>query len=144
MKNSKSLLTLGLAVAFAAIALCLSVCAQAQTYTVLHSFVALEGVFPTFGLVRDSAGNLYGATGYGGIYQNCDNEVGGGAVYRIDPAGHVTTLHAFNNGTDGCFPNGGVVLDSAGNLYGVTLGSAYKINPAGQFTTIFQFSFSRQ
>jgi uncharacterized repeat protein (TIGR03803 family) len=144
MKNSKSLRTLGLALACAAFSFSLAVCAQAQTYTVLHSFVGPEGVFPTFGLVRDSAGNLYGATAYGGIYENCDNEVGGGAVYRIDPAGHTTTLHAFNNGVDGCFPNGGLVLDRAGNLYGLTQGSAYKIDPAGNLSTIFQFLFSRQ
>ncbi len=144
MKNSKSRLSHCFAAACATFIFSLAVCATAQTYTVLHSFVGPEGVFPTFGVVRDSAGNLYGATGYGGIYANCDNEVGGGAVYRIDPAGHATTLHAFNNGTDGCFPNGGLVLDSAGNLYGVTAGSTYKIDPAGNLTTIFQFSFSRQ
>jgi uncharacterized repeat protein (TIGR03803 family) len=144
MKRSKSLLTLGFAFACAAITFSLALRAQAQAYTVLHSFVGPEGVNPTFGVVRDSVGNLYGATAYGGIYGNCDNEVGGGAVYRIDPAGYATTLHAFNNGADGCFPNGGLVLDSAGNLYGVTGGSVYKIDPARQFTTIFQFSFLRQ
>jgi uncharacterized repeat protein (TIGR03803 family) len=137
---SRSVRTITLAV----LVLSLAMCAQAQTYTVLHSFVGPEGVSPTFGIVRDSAGNLYGATAAGGIYGNCDNEVGGGAVYRIDPAGHATTLHAFNNGADGCFPNGGLVLDDAGTLYGVTLGSVYKIDPAGQLTTIFRFSFLRQ
>ena len=50
----------------------------------LHSFIGPEGVFPTLGVVRDSAGNLYGATVYGGIYGNCDNELGGGSVYQID------------------------------------------------------------
>jgi uncharacterized repeat protein (TIGR03803 family) len=138
MKASKSR---ALALACAAFAFGLAVCAQAQTYTVLHSFVGPEGVNPTFGMVRDSAGNLYGATAYGGIYGNCDNEVGGGAVYRIDPAGQATTLHEFNNGADGCFPNGGLVLDDAGHLYGVTENSVYQIDPAGQLTTIFQFSF---
>ena len=143
MKSPKSQFSLAFAFA-CAFTFSVVVCAKAQTYTVLHTFAGSEGVFPTFGVVRDSAGNLYGATGYGGIYENCDNEVGGGAVYKIDPAGHATTLHAFNNGRDGCFPNGGLVLDGAGNLYGPSQGSVYKIDQAGQLTTIAQFSYSRQ
>lgn len=132
------------AIVCAAFTFSLAVHTHAQTYTVLHTFVGPEGIFPTFPLARDSAGNLYGATAYGGIYENCDNEVGGGAVYKIDPAGHATTLHAFNNGTDECFPNGGLVLDGDGNLYGVTTGSVYKIDSSGELTTIFRFSSSNQ
>jgi hypothetical protein len=64
MKRSKSLLALGCALASAATSLGLSLRAQAQTYTVLHSFEGPEGVDPIFGIVRDSVGNLYGATAY--------------------------------------------------------------------------------
>jgi uncharacterized repeat protein (TIGR03803 family) len=114
--------------------------AQAQTFTALHSFAGSEGVFPTFGLVRDSSGNLYGATQYGGLYQNCDNELGGGAIYKVDPSGKTTTLHAFNNGLDSCFPSSPLVLDNAGNLYGTTYGnSVFKIDSAGNLTTLFLF-----
>jgi len=114
--------------------------AQAQTFTALHSFAGSEGVFPTFGLVRDSSGNLYGATQYGGLYQNCDNELGGGAIYKVVPSGKTTTLHAFNNGLDSCFPSSPLVLDNAGNLYGTTYGnSVFKIDSAGNLTTLFLF-----
>jgi uncharacterized repeat protein (TIGR03803 family) len=57
------------------------------TQTVLYSFGALpDGEFPFPGLVFDSAGNLYGATEYGGVgrnlfcsYLNC------GTVFEITP-----------------------------------------------------------
>src|SRR5258706_372695 len=114
--------------------------AHALTFTALHSFAGSEGVFPTFGLVRDSSGNLYGATQYGGLYQNCDNELGGGAIYKVDPSGKTTTLHAFNNRLDSCFPSSPLVLDNAGNLYGTTYGnSVFKIDSAGNLTTLFLF-----
>ena len=52
---------------------------------------------------------------------------------------HDTVLHNFNhNGTDGTFPRAGVVVDSAGNVYGATnnggtygYGTAYELTPAG-------------
>ncbi len=132
---------------FAALSLALTVLsclfaspqAQAQTLTVLHSFIGPEGVNPTYGLVRDSAGNLYGTTFYGGIFRNCDNELGGGTVYKIEPSGKTTTLHDFNNGTDGCFPLSTLAIDSAGNLYGAALNNVFKIDSAGNFTTLFDF-----
>jgi uncharacterized repeat protein (TIGR03803 family) len=143
-----SLFSVNRPASFAALSLVLAVLsclfatpqAQAQNFTVLHTFGGSEGVFPTFGLVRDSAGNLYGAAQYGGLYQNCDNEVGGGAVYKVDPSGKTTTLHAFNNGLDSCFPSSPLVIDNAGNLYGTTYGnSVFKIDSTGNFTTLFLF-----
>ncbi|HWW14427.1 MAG TPA: choice-of-anchor tandem repeat GloVer-containing protein [Candidatus Dormibacteraeota bacterium] len=133
---------------FAALSLALTVLsclfaspqAQAQTLTVLHSFLGGEGEFPTFGLVRDSAGNLYGTSVYGGIFGNCDNEVGGGTVYKVDPSGNTTSLHDFNNGTDGCNPSSTLAIDSAGNLYGTSYPTVFKIDSAGNFTMLFFFS----
>ena len=53
-------------------------------YTLLYSFsvTSLEGEFPTAGLVRDSAGNLYGTTSGGGG-GNCS--LGCGAVFKFTP-----------------------------------------------------------
>jgi uncharacterized repeat protein (TIGR03803 family) len=72
---------------------------------------------PWGGLTFDSAGNLYGTTYYGG-------ENGYGTVFQLKPSnGHwfIKVLHSFNNnGEDGFYPQSGVVLDSAGNLYGTT------------------------
>ncbi len=96
-------------------------------------------------MVRDSAGNLYGTTQYGGLWLNCDNEVGGGAVYKVDPTGNTTLVHAFNNGRDGCFPSGSLVMDNSGNLYGAAVSSnIFKVNRAGMLTTVFQATSQSQ
>ena len=45
-----------------------------------------------------------------------------GYVFKLTPSGsgwNFTTLHTFN-GSDGASPNGQLVLDSQGNLYGTT------------------------
>ena len=63
----------------------------------------------------DAAGNLYGTTADGGTGNY-------GTVFEIaQGTGAITTLATFD-GTDGNAAAGGVVLDSAGNLYG-TAGS---------------------
>ena len=52
--------------AICALLLCLSVCimpsAQAQTYTVLHAFLATDGALPYATPTMDKGGNLYGTT----------------------------------------------------------------------------------
>jgi uncharacterized repeat protein (TIGR03803 family) len=64
-------------------------------------------------LVAGSDGNLYGTS--------LDL---GGTVYRITPAGSVTTLHSFclTDCSDGYGPYGGLVQATNGNLYGTTWG----------------------
>lgn len=92
----------------------------AWTETVLHNFndSATDGAGPNAGLIFDSAGNLYSTTIGGG-------SDGQGTVFELSPAGggtwSETILHSFSNqGVDGYNPNGGLMLDNAGNLYGVT------------------------
>jgi len=87
--------------------------------TLLHKFTGdPDGFFPEALLVEDRAGSLYGTTYVGGDYGN-------GTVFKIDTAGKETVLYSFTGGSDGCGPYPGVILDSAGNLYGVTaLGGA--------------------
>jgi uncharacterized repeat protein (TIGR03803 family) len=41
-------------------------------------------------------------------------------VYKVDPTGHETVLYSFTGGTDGGYPYGALIRDSAGNLYGTT------------------------
>jgi uncharacterized repeat protein (TIGR03803 family) len=101
----------------------------AWTETILYSFpTAKQGYVPNGNLVFDSAGDLFGATIFGGgkgttcdkFYQYC------GAVFKLTPpktkGGKWTekVLHAFSSGTDGASPNGGLVLDGKGNVYGTT------------------------
>jgi uncharacterized repeat protein (TIGR03803 family) len=102
---------------------------DAWTETVLYSFPsAKQGYVPAGDLVFDSAGNLYGATLFGGgngttcdgFYQYC------GAVFELSPpktkGGKWTekVLHGFKGGTDGANPNGGLVFGSKGTIYGTT------------------------
>jgi uncharacterized repeat protein (TIGR03803 family) len=87
-----------------------------DNYTPLYTFTGRsDGFAPNGYLVMDAAGNLYGTTFYGGepaCYGGC------GVVFKVDPTGHETVLHAFQGGTDGAFPVGGLTIDAAGNLYG--------------------------
>jgi hypothetical protein len=66
----------------------------------------------------DSAGNIYGTTNQGSISD------GGGVVFELTPSGSgwiETVLHEFTGILpDGSLPTSGVILDSAGNLYGTT------------------------
>jgi len=99
------------------------------TETVLYSFPnAKRGYVPFGDLALDGAGNLYGATIFGGgygttcdsFYQYC------GAVFRLSPPKKTsgkwteTVLHGFRGGADGAEPYGGLILDSKGNVYGTT------------------------
>src|SRR5579863_9869559 len=95
---------------------------QAQTFGLVHSFSGPpDGAAPTAGLVTDAAGNFYGTTAFGGI-NNCSSmgEVGCGTVFKLDSSGNETVLHRFS-GADGAFPAAGLLLDTAGNLYGTTV-----------------------
>ena len=78
-------------------------------------------------MIRDSAANLYGTTTSGGA-PNC------GVVCKLDAGGNENLLYSFTCLWEGNAPYGGVILDSAGNLYGTTLrggqythGVVYKI-----------------
>ena len=88
--------------------------------TVLWTFTGgSDGGEPTGGVIFDGAGNLYGAAQLGGAS-------GYGAVFRLVPSGggwSQTTLYSFQNGSDGANPNGGLIFDSSGDLYGSTSSS---------------------
>lgn len=119
--------------------------------TVLYSFGNDNDVGGNI-LIRDAAGNLYGVTGNGGIYQ-C-GVYGCGTVFELSRAEGggwtETVLHNFGNGTDGAEPNG-LVMDAAGNLYGLTemggvngAGMAYELSPSqgGGWTETVLYNFS--
>jgi uncharacterized repeat protein (TIGR03803 family) len=88
------------------------------TETTLYRFCSqsncTDGEDPIAGpLVRDSAGNLYGTTYFGGTYDD-------GVVFKLDTTGKETVLHNFSGRTDGANSPAGLVVDKAGNLYGST------------------------
>ncbi len=112
---------------------------SAGGFTLLHGFTGPDGNAPMAGLARDSAGNLYGTTSLGGT-------AGCGVVFKIDTSANETVLHDFSCGSDGAIPEGPVLLDSAGNLYGTTSsggsaggGVVFKIDTSGNETVLHNF-----
>ena len=91
----------------------------ANTLHVLYHFKGgADGSYPS-SLVLDETGNLYGTTYDGGTGSGC-YYVSCGTVFQLDTNRHKTVLHSFA-GSDGELPNG-LTMDTAGNLYGTTLG----------------------
>ena len=111
--------------------------------TVLYNFTGgADGGAPYAGVIRDSAGNLYGTTYSGGA-------ANAGVVYKVDSAGHETVLYSFTGGDDGANPYAGVIRDSAGNLYGTTYqggtqgaGLVYKLDTNGHETVLSSFAYT--
>ncbi len=91
--------------------------AQAQKFKVLHRFHGKDGARPVGQLVLDKAGNFYGTTGTGGLGK-C--ELGCGTAFKMNKSGTIVWTHSFH-GPNGQNPGGGLLRDSAGNLYGTTV-----------------------
>jgi uncharacterized repeat protein (TIGR03803 family) len=112
------------------------------TFRTLYQFTGgTDGDFPNAPLVADSAGNLYGTTQHGAINNS-------GTVFKLAADGSLTTLYSFQgNGSDGAYPESGVVLDAAGNLYGTTQmggatnnGTVFEIGTDGTETILHFFA----
>jgi len=107
--------------------------------TVLHAFGNTgDGKTPMAGLLRDSAGNLYGTTlegGASGAY---------GTVFGLNNTGSEIMLYSFGGPpNDGGFPQAGLIQDGAGNLYGTTaqggsvgIGTVFTLNKSGGGETV--------
>jgi uncharacterized repeat protein (TIGR03803 family) len=113
---------------------------------------AMYGGSPLSGVIRDSAGNLYGTTASG--------DGSGGVVYKLDTSGNETPLFFFplnpsEYGVDGAFPLAPLTRDAAGNLYGTTTvggtgdavgncpvgcGVVFKVDTAGNTTVLHNFA----
>jgi len=131
----------------AAFVLMFAAFASAATEQILHSFTGgTDGSQPTSGLTFDHAGNLYGVTFFGGS--------GKGVVYKLShtySGWQQTVVHTFQGGsTDGANPDANLLIDSAGNIYGTTIGGgtsnagvAFELTPSqGGWTETLLFSFS--
>jgi uncharacterized repeat protein (TIGR03803 family) len=118
MQGKKCLRTLASAPIIATAALALSGAATAaSSYKIIHQFQVPQQ--PIDSLTMDAAGNLYGTTLFGGD-PACTFPPGGcGVVWKLGPNGILTILHKFTS-TDGANPQGGVIFDPDGNLYGTT------------------------
>jgi len=122
---------LKLIAALAMILVVASVARAASKYKVLYAFKGGEdGNYPAGSLVFDSAGNLYGSTIFGGgsqQYCSGEQEPGCGTIFMLARASNggwkESVLHRFQNDndtSDGSAPNGALIFDGAGNLYGTT------------------------
>lgn len=100
--------------------------------TVLYTFNGPDGATPAGSLVRDALGNLYGTTTLGG-------EFGHGTVFELSSGGALTTLYSFTGGSDGGNPYAGLIMDSAGNLWGVAAAGGSATAPAG-YGTVFKIT----
>jgi uncharacterized repeat protein (TIGR03803 family) len=110
--------------------------------TTLYSFCSqascTDGSGPKGGLLLATNGNFYGVTSTGGAYNY-------GSIFKITPAGKLTTLHSFNN-TDGANPQAALIQATNGNFYGTTFGggaysegTAFEITSGGTLTTLYSF-----
>ena len=128
--------------------------------SVLYSFAGgTDGSGPLSELTADASGNLYGLTTGGGNL-GCGAGAGCGVVFELSPNSDgwkETTLYVFcalSNCTDGERPAGGpLVLDRAGNLYGVTstggtsqcfggsgCGVVFELDAGGKETVLHSFT----
>ena len=112
--------------------------------SVIYAFTGgSDGQYPAGGLLLDNEGNLYGSAAGGPL--------GFGIVYKIAPDGTKTIVYSFTGApNDGNGPNGDLLFDSEGNLYGTTAaggngncdsgcGTVFKITPEGQGSILYAF-----
>jgi uncharacterized repeat protein (TIGR03803 family) len=119
---------------------------SAGTETVLHAFTGgSAGQNSQAGLARDASGNLYGTTVWGGDLKcGSSGGPGCGTVFKLTKGRKFTVLHSFRGGTDGSSPAIGLVLDTAGNLYGATsvggdsgCGTVFEVGASGEETVLY-------
>jgi uncharacterized repeat protein (TIGR03803 family) len=103
----------------------------AGSHTILYNFTGGDDGENIYGrLIRDSSGNLYGASATGGMF-------GYGNIFKFDTTnGQLTVLYSFTDGEDGGYPFTELVMGASGNLYGTTEGGG------GLYGTVFEISLS--
>jgi uncharacterized repeat protein (TIGR03803 family) len=139
-----------LAIFIAMLILAGTIVASEPKEAVLHHFgTGTDGAAAYGRVISDAAGNLYGTTAFGGTSD-------AGIVFELTnpeaPAGWTESiLYNFSGGSDGSQPYGGLIFDSAGNLYGTTYqggasnaGTVYELSPGkgGAWTETVIYSFA--
>ena len=141
----QSILSASLCIAMLAAAFALALPAQAQTFSVIHTFSGGDGGNPVAGLTIDARGRLYGTTQTGGRQNGFCPQEGCGVIFRLAPQGSgwiLTPLHQFAGPSDdGATPMSRPVFGPNGLLYGTTdaggeqfcegpgCGTAYSLRP---------------
>jgi len=133
------------------------------TFTPIFEFNDTDGLFPSGRVTFGPDGALYGATGSGGLPE-CTDGAGCGVIYSMRPPSSFcrsiscpwteTILYQFDplHRVDGVYPNGSLVFDSAGNLYGATglggmfgEGTVFELSPSQDgWTETILYNFGEQ
>jgi uncharacterized repeat protein (TIGR03803 family) len=112
------------------------------TESVLYSFTGggSDGSHPYAPMILGSDGNLYGTTFEGGPSDL-------GTVFELTPGGTETVLYFFAGGSDGGYPEAGLLQGSDGNFYGTTyqggasgFGTVFLLTPGGTETVLYAFA----
>lgn len=123
------------------------------TESLVYDFPGIaQGVAPNGALALDSSGNFYGTTAGGGYNgPQCKKFNGCGVLYKLT-GGVEQVLYSFLGQLDGQEPNGGLILDKSGNIYGTTYrggsagkgrpGTVFKVSPTGSETVLYRFGSS--
>jgi uncharacterized repeat protein (TIGR03803 family) len=113
--------------------------ASGYVESVIHAFTSgADGANPYGRVIIDDSGGLYGTTSAGGSAQGCGDC---GTVFKLTPVGtgySERILHRFAGSNDGYDPEGGLLADNAGALYGTTVWGG------GGYGTVFKLSPSRK
>jgi uncharacterized repeat protein (TIGR03803 family) len=90
-------------------------------YHQVLAFSSGDGQGPEASLVADSSGNFYGTTPFGGAFAANEGGIVFKLTHEVDGNWKETILHSFGGGPhDATSPAGNLIIDSSGNLYGVT------------------------
>jgi uncharacterized repeat protein (TIGR03803 family) len=123
--------------------LVLALPAWSQNYKVIYAFTGQNNLSAGSTIARDKLGNFYGTS-----------ITNSGAIYKISPTGKETTLHQFSGPPDGSYPDGVLVVDKDGAIYGTTLyggtstfqycggsgcGTLFKLTSSGAYTVLHSF-----
>jgi uncharacterized repeat protein (TIGR03803 family) len=102
--------------------------AGSGTITSLASFTGGSASSPTGNLVRDPQGNIFGTTQSGGAFGN-------GTLWELAAGSGTITILASFTGANGAFPEGGLIRDAQGTLFGTT-----EIGGAANSGTVFELA----
>ncbi len=118
----------------------------AGALTTVYTFCSLtsctDGAYPFGGVTLGFDGNFYGTTQGGGSHA-------AGTVFKVTPAGTLTTLWNFANGTDDSVPLYTTLQGQDGNMYGVSVGqyntqygAFFKVSASGVFKALSDFTYT--
>jgi hypothetical protein len=125
------------------------------TESILYRFQGGADGYAPIGVILDSSGVIYGVTYHGGDTSCSYTKFGCGVLFKLSESSSgtwtETVLHTFGvTAGDGLNPNGGLVFDRQGNLYGstqtggtapVASGTIFEFMPGSSWSESILYSF---